>query len=772
MTPNSTARCGVDRLRSLKFLVRHLALWSFLAFTVYWIWLDYSVGRLFGARQWAIPGRLFASPVELYQGLELDRDYLETTLLRLGYKRSISREMPGNFNPSSSSFKVFTRGFEFPEGAEPARRISIGFDNDLITSIADVATGDPVALTRLEPVEIGSIHGDVFEDRMLLPIADIPYQFLEILLAVEDRRFHQHIGVDPIGILRAVLSNLVSGRIEQGASTITQQLVKNMYLSNERTYGRKVREALMAISLERRYSKADIVEAYVNEIFLGQDGNRAIHGFGLGARYYFGKPLADLDVAESAMLVGMVKAPSAYNPMRHSGAARKRRDLVLNLLLDQGLIDRKVHSDVSSHAVLVQDKATVRPRDYGAFIDLVRIQLKRDYRDLDLRQAGLNIFTTLDLFVQHAAQDATLNRINDIESKRDLDPKSLQGAVIVIDSRTAELRGLVGGRDVLNTGFNRALNARRPIGSLVKPFVYLAALEQTERFNVLSTIDDDVVNLTDSTGAVWSPSNYDGKLHGKISLREALVRSYNLATVDLGLKVGVKRIIHRLQEMGVKHDLQDLPSLLLGAIELTPVEVAGLYQAVANDGFKVPLRAIRSVADAQNKTLTRYAPRVEQVVEAAPAYLLQYLLTGVVAQGTGRAVANALPDRLPLAGKTGTSNDGRDSWFAGFGGNLLTVVWVGRDDNGETGLTGASGALKIWATLMQHIGVVPFQLGRPANLRWEWVTSTGNAIVPERCLGATHIPLALPHGLPTRPDCGDAPSKRSKLWDRVREIFH
>ena len=528
----------------------------------------------------------------------------------------------------------------------------------------------------------------------------------------------------------------------------------------------------MAMSLERRFSKAEIVEAYMNEIFLGQDGNRAIHGFGLGARFYFGKPLADLDLAESATLVGMVKAPSAYNPIRHRDTAKKRRDVVLSLLLKQGYIDDEEYSEAVASAVLVHHAAAVRTNDYGAFIDLVRAQLKRDYREIDLQQAGLNIYTTLDLHVQQTAQAVTINRIAEIEANRGIDPKSLQSAVIVIDSRTAEVRGLVGGRDVLDAGFNRALNARRPIGSLVKPFIYLAALEQTERFNVLSTLDDNVVNLTDAAGAVWSPRNYDNKLHGKISLREALVRSYNLATVDLGLKVGVKAVIQRLQELGLERELQDFPSLLLGAIELTPVEVASLYQAIANDGFKVPLRAIRSVADAQNATLTRYAPRVEQAIEAAPAYLLQYLLTGVVEEGTAHAAAVTLRDRLPLAGKTGTSNDGRDSWFAGFGGNFLTVVWIGRDDNGETGLTGASGALKIWTALMQQVGVTPFRFGRPEQLQWEWVTTFGDAVIPENCDGAIRIPLALPHGLRTHADCGDATTKRPKLWDRVRNMFH
>ena len=527
----------------------------------------------------------------------------------------------------------------------------------------------------------------------------------------------------------------------------------------------------MAISLERLYAKAEILEAYMNEIFLGQDGNRAIHGFGLGSRFFFGKSLRDLSLAESATLVGMVKAPSAYNPRRHRVAAKKRRNLVLNLLFEHGVISRQEYADAKAVDVVARGRSTIRRRDVGAFIDLVRVQLKRDYRQEDLDSAGLNIYTTLDLRVQQAAQHAASVAVGEVEERKNIDRKSLQTALVVIDPRTAEVKSLLGGRAGSQTGFNRALNARRPIGSLVKPFVYLAALEQTERFNVLSILEDEAVSLTAANGEIWAPKNYDGTYHGKVSLRQALIKSYNLATVNLGLEVGVKTVRRRLQALGLERDLGDFPSLLLGAIDLSPVEVTQLYQGIANDGFKVPLRAIRSVADAQNRTLTRYPPRVEQVIDATTAYLVQYLLTGVVAEGTARAVATALNSRLPLAGKTGTSNDGRDSWFAGFGGNYLAVVWVGRDDNGRTGLTGASGALRIWTDLMRQTGITPFRFGRPEHIQWLWATPTGDAIVAENCSGAKRIPLAVPHGLPEHADCEPGGPADRKIWDRIRGLF-
>ena len=615
-----------DHFSFVKFLLRHAALWSFLSFVAYWIWLDYKVGQSFATRQWSVPARLFASPLELYRGMRLDPNYLKRTLLQLGYESDTSSGAAGTFNRNPDGLTIHSRGHRFPDGVEPARSFDIRFTNGVVTGLADIHSDDLLPLARLEPVEIGSIHPNEFEDRVLLSLADTPGRLLEILLAVEDHRFYRHVGVDPIGIARAAISNLASRSIEQGASTITQQLVKNLYLSNRRTYRRKIQEALMAISLERQYNKDKILEAYLNEIFLGQDGNRAIHGFGLGAKFYFGKALQELSLAESATLVGMVKAPSAYNPIRNPDAAKSRRDLVLDLLLKQGLITGEEHFRATMSPIPVRNRALVGVRSNTAFIDLVHAQLKRDYRDEDLKQVGLNVYTTLDLHIQQVAQSMASRNLAAIEMDQDLEPNSLESAVVVIDPRTAELRALVGSREAFNVGFNRALNARRSIGSLVKPFVYLAALEQTRRFNVLSALDDKPIKLTGADGVVWSPSNYDGKPHGKISLRDALVRSYNLATVNLGMKIGVGRVIRRLQKSGLAREVHDFPSLLLGAIELSPIEVASLYQVIANDGYRVPLRAIRSVADAQNSTLTRYGPRVEQVIEAAPAYLLQYLL--------------------------------------------------------------------------------------------------------------------------------------------------
>lgn len=755
----------------LAFYTRHIAFWLLLSVMAYWMLLDNTVVRSFAERRWDVPARVYASPLELYEGARLGTDYLESTLLQLGYQRQSSIDAPGRFSRTRDGFAIFSRGHNYPEGAEPARRFNVHLVNGSVADLTEVETNKSLPLARLEPIEIGTVHAKTFEDRVILALSDTPQIFLEILIAVEDRRFSHHFGIDPMGIARAAIGNVLSGNINQGGSTITQQLVKNMYLSNERSYRRKFRETLMAISLERRFGKAEIIEAYINEIFLGQDGNRAIHGFGLGARYYFGKLLADLNLAEMATLIGMVKAPSTYNPQRHADTARKRRDVVLILLREQGVIDNDAYDHAIASKLIARGRPSLRRSKYGAFIELVKVQLKRDYRDTDLQTAGLRIYTTLDPRVQQAATETAGATLRNVEQRKKLEANSLQTAMVVIDPRTAEIKGFIGGRSGSGAGFNRALYATRPIGSLVKPFVYLAALEQTERFNVLSMVQDETVNLTLASGEVWSPKNYDGIAHGQISLRQALAKSYNLATVNLGLKVGVENVAARLKKIGLNRDVEDFPSLLLGAVDMTPLEVVQLYQAIANDGFKIPLRAIRSVGDAQDRILTRYPPRVEQVIDAAPVYLAQYLLMRAVSDGTAGAVAKELREQLPLAGKTGTTNGGRDSWFAGFGGNYLAVVWVGRDDNGATGLTGASGALTVWIDLMRRIGITAFQFGRPEHLRWEWVTPSGDFVVSENCPRAIRVPLALPHGLPVQRHCGLRDPIEHGLWDRVRGLF-
>jgi len=761
-------------LRRVFFYTRHLMLWFVLAGITYWLWIDFTVGRTKSLREWQVPARIYARPQEIFVGATLSRSELESVLVRIGYIRSASLEGPGQYALRGDGIALFVREHAFPDGVEPARKVTLTFSRRSVATITDFAGRGKISSLRLEPEEIGIVHGEVFEDRVLLEYEDLPPEFVDYLIAVEDRRYFRHFGLDPLGIARAAVNNILAGRIAEGGSTLTQQLAKNLYLNRSRSWTRKIREALIAISLERRFTKQEILEAYVNEVFLGQSGNRAIHGFGLAARYYFGKPLADLDLRQAAMLVGLVKAPSAYNPHRHPQAAAGRIQTVLKLLRDQGLVSGADFASALDAKLDVRSAESNKRGEFGAVVELVRNQLRRDFRDDDLQYEGLKINTTINPGMQSLANRIAADALAEVERERKISAGSLEVGIIVANWRTADIVALVGGRAGRAAGFNRALKARRPIGSLVKPFVYSVALDRTDEYNVLSMLDDAPLTVPLDDGETWSPKNYDGKFHGPVSLFEAFTRSYNLATVNLGLDAGIDVIAKRLRAVGFEEGTGALPSLLLGAVDATPFAVAQAYQGIANDGFKVPLRAIASVTDAENNGLTRYPPRVEQVFSPQTAFLVQYLLSATVSDGTARYAAGALSDLMPLAGKTGTSNDGRDSWFSGFGGDYLAVVWVGRDDNRPTNLTGASGALRVWTALMHEIGPGPFTLTPPTGVLWETVSSELGAIVQASCPDAVRIPLALPTGLVEAETC-DAPdssvSGRETVWGRLQGLF-
>ena len=766
--PNSRLRRGPHESW---FYVRHAVLWGVLAFVAYWGWLDREVASAFEARRWALPARLYARPLELYSGAEITKAALIAELERLGYRRVTESPAPGQYAVSPTKVALHARGFDFWDVPEPPRRVLVTFKNERVGVLLD-PRADTAGLLRLEPVEIGRINPPRFEDRSLLSIGQIPVPFQAALIAVEDRRFRNHFGVDLLGLARAMLANLETRRFVQGGSTITQQLVKNLYLSRERTVRRKFNEMLMAMSLERRYTKDEILETYVNEVFLGQDGNRAIHGFGLAARFYFGKPLAELDAAESATLIGMIKGPSIYDPRRHPHEARARRGLVLQLMSDAGVID------AGSARVHAEERLVLRTRTPGAapspaFNALVKRQLLRDYDAADLRVAGLNIFTTLDSEVQRAAEAGVRDSLNEIERRHNLPFASLQAGAVIIEPATGEVLAVVGDRKPGYAGFNRALDARRPIGSLVKPFVYALALEQPQEYSLVTRLADESVSLTDANAIAWTPKNFDGKAHGEVSMLDALVRSYNLATVDLGLQLELEAVAKYLRKLGVAEAVPAYPSILLGAVDMSPLALAELYAVLANDGFYTPLRAITAVTDQQHHKLKRYGLTVRSVMHPTAAALTRFALTRVVDEGTARNAPQLLGGVRPLAGKTGTSNDHRDSWFAGFGDNRLGVVWVGRDDNASTGLTGASGALRVWATIMGGTGLRPLSLSFPPEVEWRAVAADHLAVLAPSCAGDRMLPFHKRSRPPVAACDGALEVNRGGgLVDKLRDLLH
>ena len=679
-------------------------------------WLDFRIRAEFSGKKWALPARVYAEPIDLFSGQTLSPVELEGYISELGYKKVSMVRQVGEYRVGKAYLEIGQRPFDFWDGRRPGRTIGVRFSGNKIRQMQDLGQGRPLPLTRLEPMLVGRIYPGNFEDRILVDEADIPRVLVDALLAVEDRNYFQHIGIDPEGILRALYHNIFSGGIEQGGSTITQQLVKNFFLNRERTFTRKFNEIIMALLLERRFDKQTIFTAYVNEVYLGQQGKRSVHGFGAAAEFYFAAPLEELRPDQLALLVGMVKGASYYNPRRHPQRALARRNLALELMFQQGYLDEPTWQQARAMPLDVSERPRWVSGKYPAFLQLVKQELTRDYNMRELRTRGLRIFTTLDTRRQDATEQALHTQLQRLEQAKSLPTGSLQAASIFVESSSGAVLSLAGDRNADYTGFNRVLQARRPIGSLVKPFVYYAALARPQRYSILSRISDSAITVPLADGSSWRPVNYDAKDHGRVTLVEALAKSYNRATVRLGQEVGLPEVIAALRDAGVPRAMERYPSLLLGSLELTPLEVIQLYQTLANGGFQAPVTAIREVLDKDGKALRRYPLEVRQALQTEAAYLTAYMLVQAVRHGTGRGLNRMIPEYLPLAGKTGTTNDRRDSWFAGFDDTVTGVVWVGRDDNLSSRHTGASGAMRIWGNILRRQGATPVQLLPPPGL--------------------------------------------------------
>ena len=724
------------------------------------VYLDALVSTTFSDRRWEIPARVYARPLELYPGRVISLDDVREELKLLGYRPVQHLSSAGQYAQSGQHLRVYSRAFDFTDESTPSAKLDMRFNGDRLLSLA--ADGSSTPLFRLEPVQIGGIYPRHREDRLLLKLEESPATLRAALLAVEDRGFYEHWGISPTGIARAAVANMRAGRVVQGGSTVTQQLVKNYYLTRERSYLRKITEVMMAVLLELHVDKDEILEAYLNEVFLGQDGPRAIHGFGLASRHYFDQPLDELGIHQQALLVGMVKGPSLYNPLRHPERARDRRNVVLDVMLEQGVINEAAHAV----AVAMPLGLSQRPRimnSFPAYLDLVRRQLRRDYREQDLGSQGLRIFTGFDPLLQQRAEQS-------IQSVLDgLDPEGgLQAAMVVTSFDNGEVRALIGGRLPRFAGFNRALDAVRPVGSLIKPVVYLAALEQPQRWTLASPLDDSPLELALDDSSSWSPRNFDRQSHGTVLLHRALSQSYNQATARLGLSLGIDQVRTTLQRLGVQRAQPNVPAFLLGAGGLSPLDVATVYQSIAAGGFNLPLHTIREIVDAKGQVLQRFPLDYERVASPAAVHLLQYSLREVVREGTGKIVYRELDDDLTVAGKTGTTNDNRDSWFAGFSGDLLAVNWIGRDDNTPTGFTGASGAARVWSRFMSGASQASLAYRRHDNVEYFWVDEASGKLSADGCEGARLLPFISGSQPTARADCAQS-SNRIIEW--FRELF-
>lgn len=757
-------------VKALAGLLRRRVVWVPLAVLLaalagYVLYLDHLVTSRFDGRRWNLPAHVYARPLEVYRGLPLSADGLAAELRRLGYRSVAAPTKPGTWRRAGNRVEFVTRPFRFWDGAQEAQRAIATFSGAGLEALR-APQGDELPLLRLDPLLIGSVFPVDGEDRIILAPGDVPPLIPAALKVVEDRRFDQHPGVDVFGIARALFVNVTSGSVRQGASTLTQQLVRSYFLSNERTLSRKLREALMALLLEAHYAKDDILNAYLNEIYLGQDGSRAIHGFGLASQFYFSKPLAELELHEVAALVAIVRGPSYYDPRRHPERVLERRNLVLKLLGEEKVVGAAEAQKAATRKLGIALDRGAGAAYFPGFMALVHRELTAHYREADLATEGLLVFTSLDPLLQSRAEAALAAGV--VRLKRAKQPE-LEGAVVVVNPQTAEVLAVVGGRRPGYEGYNRALDAKRPIGSLVKPVVYLAALQEGRTLATL--VDDAPIVVKLARGKTWLPQNYDGQAHGQVPLVRALAESMNMATVRLGLEIGVPEVVKLLRRLGVEADPAPNPSLLLGALDLAPYEVAQLYATLASGGFRTPLRAVRSVQGPDGAPLAQFPLETEQAADPAAVYQLDQALVQVMRRGTGRGARARLPAELVVAGKTGTSNDLRDSWFAGFSQDLLAVVWIGHDDNQPTGLTGASGAMSVWSDLMGRLPTSSFEAPPPEGLVMASIDYASGLAVNAGCGDAVQVPV--PAGTVIPPLAGCQPADQGVVEgavDWLREL--
>ena len=721
--------------RNIRFLKRRtvvpvltVCLLLFLGFLYY---LDQRITQRFEGRIWQLPAHVYARPLELYLGKSISVKQLLFELDYLNYQKVDQLpQKPAQYRHWGDAFEIKTRDFIFWDGEESSHTIRIAIENNKISQLIDLYTTNAVDLVRFDAGYLTGIFPSHSEDRVLLKLDEVPDMFIKMLLLIEDRRFFTHWGIDPQSIARALVVNVTSGKTVQGGSTLTQQLVKNLFLTQDKTLVRKLNEAFMSLLLEVHYDKKLILETYLNEIYLGQDGRRAIHGFGLASEFYFGKTLKQLSIDEMAVLVGMVKGASYYNPTRNPEHARERRNIVLSAMHQAGLITQRQLDTLSSKPVESVKHASSGL--YPAFIDLVKLQLQQDYQPEDLSSEGLRVFTTLDPYIQSMAEQAIIKTLPRLSASSEL-----EAAAVVVSPSNGDVLSVVGGRKPSYKGFNRALNAERQIGSLIKPVIYLTALQNPADYTLATILDDSEFTYETRNQEDWQPQNYDKKYHGEVTLYEALLNSYNIPAVRTGLDIGLHNVIKTLKALGSNKTVQVLPSLTLGAIDMSPVEVATVYQSFSANGFHSPLRSVHAVLDSELQPLERYSLDVDNQVKTEAMAVVNSALIDVAKYGTARRLSDNLS--LQVAGKTGTSDDLRDSWFAGFSGDVMAVVWTGYDDNRPTTLTGSSGALKIWQNLVKEVAYKPYRVPEMSGLSRYWVDVKDGLLSEKGCENAVEL---------------------------------
>ena len=757
--------------RSFKSFLLKVAFSGAVLTVFYGGYLDWQIRSKMDGQIWRLPAEVYSRIESVKISDNLAFDEVIQILLDNEYRQTTMVAAPGDFKLEDDTIVVLRRAFPFPDKPEPQRVLRLRFVDNKLNRIEDLVAVKAIDEFRLAPKLIAMLESDN-EDRLAIPLQNYPRLLIDALILTEDRRFYDHHGINPVGIIRALITNIRAGQTVQGGSTLTQQLVKNLFLSSERTITRKANEALMSLLLDWRYDKNRILETYLNEIYLGQNGDTQIHGFELASQFYFGRSIREISLDQIALLVGMVKGPSLYNPWRNPQNALERRNVVLKLMLEHKMIGDELYQLLSQRPLGVQPKGQIS-RKYPSFIQTLQADLRRELGEHKISSLlGARIFTTMDLKQQAQAENAVVNTVSQLQLKTK--NPYLEGAMIVADYRVGEIRAVVGGLQTQYAGFNRALMAKRQIGSLVKPSIYLTALSNPEQFRLNTPINNQPITINVKGSPPWQPRNYDKKYSGSVMLMDALARSLNIPTVNIGMKVGLSKVIDTQKAMGWDNvEIPKVPAMLLGAYTISPYDVTKLYQTIANQGGRIELTTVDTIADRQGNIIYQHDKTAKQVVPQEAAFQTLFAMQQTVERGTARSLQNDYAD-LRLAGKTGTTNDARDTWFVGIDGKNISTVWLGRDDNGETKLTGASGALQIYKDYLSHTYIEKLKLNKPANMKWVGITQHGswdcdsNRVIPvwvnngQNFCGGTSNASPSPT---TPPAETEIPPRQESVWD-------
>ncbi len=701
------------------FLWRHSAGLATLVMVVFVAFIGFvgftyvTVTKKFdSSRRWDLPSRVYSDATPLVPGMTYPRALLEPKLNHAGYHEVRERvSNPGEYRYVDGNLEIFLQNFDYPDIEFHALPVVINFDGAEVRDVKRLDDGVSLRGVRIEPELITSIFDNEMEDRLPVKLDAVPQVLINAIIATEDKNFYHHEGISIRGTLGALATDLRQKSFTHGGSTLTQQLVKNLYLNPERSWRRKGQEALMAILLEARYSKQDILEAYLNEIYLGQNGAVQIIGVEQASQVYFGKHVTYLTLPEAATLAGIIRSPNVLSPLNHPERAKPRRDTVLQLMRDQGMITPDVYAQTVAQSLAVT-RFPKTSRSAPFFVDLVMKQLRETYPETQLKTEGLRIFTTLDTVMQRSAEQALDTGIESLNKRYPHIKKSpvpLEGVIVTIQPGTGYVKALVGGRNYSKTQFNRAIQAKRQPGSLFKPFVYIAAMDPAREHNALTaaTVLDDSPISVKSGSAVWQPQNYDLKFHGHVTVREALAHSYNIPAVRAAIDAGVPNVVKEASAIGIQSRLEPYPSIALGAFEVTPLEIAYAYSAFANLGVKAEPISILAVATRDGKLLESREVKMRRVAPANICYVMNDILKDVFNYGTAGKARQLGFDRA-FAGKTGTTSNYRDAWFIGYSPRILSLVWVGFDDGHSVRLAGGDACVPIWTAHMNRIvGTIP-----------------------------------------------------------------